>query len=350
MADLESLKGKETAPGNERRMAELLVSFGNLCLTTGDFDEGIGSFKKAVRFAKPSDYKLKEAEAYLGIGHILEKENKWDEAIDYLNRGLKLSEEIDYPLGMAAASRWLAHLNWHKSQYDESLKWLDKSMENAKRTGDSGILGMTLIEFGLIYSDRGELERANEYLKDSIPLLEGARDYKQVARVYNNLGDAAMQSEEWEKAIEYFEKCGEAAGMINNQEMMAWGFFNSAEALVNIGEVDEALERGQNALDILKPIGEIVGIQGSYRVLALGNSAKKNWDEAVKYFEKSFEALEGRDSKYHTGQIYYDWGRMYIAKGDKKRAKKLFLQAKEQLEPIGAKILLNKTENALEDL
>jgi len=346
--DLDTLKGKERAPGNQRWMTELLVNLGNLCHATGDFEEGLQSFKKAIRIAKETDYPLKEAEAHLGIGHILEKQNKWNEGIENLQKGLALSRSIDYPLGIADASRWLAHLHWHKSEYEEALKWLDTSMDNAERTGDDKIIGMTMVEYGLIYSDKGELDRARKYLSDSIPLFERAREYKQLARVYNNLGDAAMQAGEWKKAITLFDKCGEASAMINNQEMMAWGLFNSAEALINSGDIDEAIKRGQNALAILEPLGDILGIQGSTRILALAYTEKKEWEEAEEHFEKADSMV--KDSPYHTGMVHYNWGEMYKAKGDKKNAKEHFTIAKEQLEKIGAMMLLEKTDNALESL
>ena len=69
-AELGALKGKDHDLGSQRRLAELHVSHGNLCLATGDYNEGVRTFKTAVRVAKNSDHKLKEAEAYIGIGLI----------------------------------------------------------------------------------------------------------------------------------------------------------------------------------------------------------------------------------------------------------------------------------------
>lgn len=348
--ELDELKGRESEPGNQRRLADLFVNLGNLCQSTGDFDEGVRSYKKAVRYAKDAEYPLREAEAYLGVGHIKEKENRWDEALEYLKRGLALSERIDYPLGIADAARWMGHLHWHKSEYDVAMKWLEKSLENAERTGNDGIIGATLIEFGLVYSDLGDLDQTVKWYQKAIPLLENVRDYKQVARVYNNMGDSALQTKDWKKALKYFDKCKEYASMINNRMFQGWSLFNSGEALVSMGEPDEAIERSKAALKILDPKTDPMGIQGCYRVLAMAHAKKREWDKAEEFYDKATEMVIELDSKYYIGKIYHCRALMYAEKGDKKKAKKLLKQAKGQFESIGAERLLEEVNNDLDKL
>lgn len=349
-AELDGIKGRENEPGSERRFADLHVNLGNLCLATGDFEDGIRAYKTAIRYAKEADYPLKEAEANLGIGHIRERENNWDEAIEYLNRGLEISERIDYPVGIADASMWIGHLHWHKSEYEVALKWLEKSLENAKRTGDDSVVGATTIEFGLVYSETGKLDKAIEWFENSIPLLENVRDLRQLARVYNNLGDTCLQAKEWKKALGYFDKCSEYAGMINYQQMIGWSLFNSGEALVNIGEVDEAIERAERALKILEPVGEPMGIQGCHRIFALAYTKMREWDKAEENFQIATKLVVDQVSKFYIAQIQHDQGLMYLEKGDKKSARKLFNLAKEQLMAIGAQRLLEEVNGALAKL
>jgi len=348
--ELADMKGRENEPGSERRLADLHVNLGNLCQATGDFEEGIAAYKKAIRFAKEADYPLKEAEANLGIGHIREKMNDWDEAIEYLNRGLAISERIDYPLGIADGSMWIGHLHWHKSEYESALKWLEKSLENAKRTGDDGIIGATTMEFGLVYSETGKLQKAIEWFEKSVPLLENVRDFRQLARVHNNLGDTSLQAKDWKKALRYFDKCSEYAGMINYQQMIGWSLFNSGEALVNLDKAEEAVERADRAFKLLEPLGDPMGIQGCYRVRGLAYTKLRNWDRAEDNFKIALKLVVDQDSKFYIGQTYHDQGMMYAAKGDKKTAKKLFNLAKGQLESIGAEKLLEEVNNSLAKL
>jgi tetratricopeptide (TPR) repeat protein len=348
--ELEGLKGRESEPGSQRRLADLFVSLGNLCQSTGDFEEGVRAYKKAVLYAKDADYPLKEAEAYLGIGHIREKENKWDGALDYLKRGLSISERIDYPMGIADAAKWMGHLHWHKSEYDDAMKWLEKSLENAERTGNDGIIGASMIEFGLVYSDLGDLDKAVEWYKKAIPLLENVRDYKQVARVYNNMGDSALQTKDFKKALSYFDKCKDYASMINNQMFLGWSLFNSGEALVSLGEPDEAIERAERALTFLDPATDQMGMHGGYRVMAMAYANKNEWDKAEEFFGKSLELVEELDSKYYIGKTQHYRALMYAEKGDIKTAKKLLKQAKEQLKSIGAERLLEEVNSDLEKL
>jgi tetratricopeptide (TPR) repeat protein len=338
--EIETLKGKEGDPTMARRFADIYVAFGNICQATGDFEEGDKAYRNAIRHARKADYHLKEAEANIGIGLIFEKADKWDDAIDYLNKGLSISEKVDYPLGIADASRWLGHLEWHRSNYDRALEWLQKGLTNAERTGDDGMIGQIMIEFGLVYSDTGVLDKAVEWFTRSIPLLESVRDHRQLSRVYNNIGDSYMQQKVWDKAIENFGKSEEFARMINNQQFIGWSIFNSGEALLNTGEADEAITRGESALKILEPLNDTMGIQGSIRLMALGYAKKKDWAKAEEQFARAMTITEGIASKYHTGQLLYDIGKMLRDKGDKKKAKQHFTEAKAIFEEIGAKRLL----------
>ncbi|MDD4307478.1 MAG: tetratricopeptide repeat protein [Thermoplasmata archaeon] len=338
--ELETLKGKEGDPAMSRRFADMYVTLGSACHATGDFDEADKAFRNAIRYAKKADYPLKDAEAHIGIGLIFERNDKWDDAIEYLNKGLSISQSADYPLGIADASRWLGHLEWHRSNYDRALEWLEKGLSNAERTGDDSLVGQIMIEFGLVYSDRGELPKAIEWFSRSLPLLEGVRDYRQLSRIYNNIGDSHMQQKEWKKALEHFEKSEEYARMINNQQFIGWSLFNSGEALLNINEIDQAIDRADTALKMLEPLHDTMGVQGSIRIQALGYAKKKEWAKAEEMFSRAMEITEGMASKYHKGQLLFDIGRMHRDKGDKKKAKTLLTEAQALFKEIGAKRLL----------
>ena len=212
------------------------------------------------------------------------------------------------------------------------------------------MIGQVMIEFGLVYSDLGELEKANEWLAKSIPLLESVREHRQLARVYNNIGDAHMQMKEWEKAIQDLEKSEEYARMINNQQFIGWSLFNSGEAYINIGEPDQAIERAERAFKLLEPMADTMGIQGSTRVQAMAYAQKKDWDKAQEFFDKTVEITDSIDSKYHTGQIIYDIGKMLRDKGEKSNAEKNFQKAQKIFKEIGAQRLLNDVTEDLGNL
>ena len=54
------------------------------------------------------------------------------------------------------------------------------------------------------------------------------------------------------------------------------------------------------------------------------------------------------DSKYHTGQILYDIGRMLLDQGDKAQGKKNYQEAQKLFKEIGAQRLLDDITKDLE--
>jgi tetratricopeptide (TPR) repeat protein len=68
--------------------------------------------------------------------------------------------------------------------------------------GKVNINTATADQLGKVPGISGDMAKATDYYEKSIELLKNTRDYKQVARVYNNLGDRFLQDGEWKRAIE----------------------------------------------------------------------------------------------------------------------------------------------------
>ena len=202
----------------------------------------------------------------------------------------------------------------------------------------------------MIYSDIGDLERSEDEYKKCIALLERGRDYQQLSRAYNNLGDVYMQREEWDEAMEMFQNCNKYASMLNHQMMIAWSLFNSGEALSKMGNPDKSLDKCKKALELLEKLDDLVGLNAVHRNLGLAYSLKRDWDSAEGHFKESEKILARINSPFNQAHLKLEWGMMNKQKGDKQRAKEMFSEASKIFESIGAKVYLDRADMALKTL
>jgi tetratricopeptide (TPR) repeat protein len=78
-----------------------------------------------------------------------------------------------------------------------------KSLNLAKNLGNRKYEATALNNMALIFYDKGELDKALEYYKESLRLKT---DEKGKATTYNNIALIYEDKRDYEKAIEYYKK------------------------------------------------------------------------------------------------------------------------------------------------
>ena len=150
------------------------------------------------------------------------------------------------------------------------------------------------------------------------------------------MGDSTIKIKDYKGALEYFEKCKQAAEKISNKNFIAWGLFNSAEALAYLGELDKAEEYCIRALKIAEELDDRMGMNGIFKNLGIIYRFKKDWDKAIDNFNKSIVILEMLDIPYELGTTYWDLGRTFEDMGEKEEAIDNYNLAMELLESVGS--------------
>ncbi len=350
LSELKDIKSNQSDPLTERRELDAYLKLANISYTIGDWDDALGYYKTVTRLSQKLDDKFKLAEAQRNTGHIFKRQSEWDNAIKSFMASLETLENINSAAGTADAHRGLGYVYWRKGDYDNAKSNFKVAMENANKSGDKAMIGMVNIEMGLVNSDRGELEEAIGHYLESIKLLEGAREWQQLSRAYNNLGDTFLQLQQWEEAIKYFDLCKQSATKINHISMIGWSLFNSAEALAMSGNPDEAIVKCNEAIEILDKLHDHVGVSAAYRNLGVAYKFKEEWTSAEESFREAETRLDKINSPFNSAHLAMEWGIMYAEKGEKTNAEKLLQKAANIFEEIGAKKYLEKVNEHLNDL
>ena len=326
---------------------KLLLMLCNTYVLAGKWDKAFASAIEALEIFEKTGSRNQIINAYLALGNVERERSKLDEASDWYQKAMEMArEELDNQ-AIAKAARGLGYISWRWGNYESALSMLAEAEKIAKEINDP-LYGTIMVDTGNVYSALGDLEKAREYYMKGVEALQNSGNLWDLARAYNNLGDSYLQTMEWDRALEFFEKCSEVAKKAGLNNFLGWSLFNSAEALSGKGELQDALTYLDRALPILESIKDINGLSGVYRdygivYLKLGDYAKAetNLLKAMHYAEEADSADIMLDTKIDIAQLH-------ILKGETEKAKEILELALQSAKEMDARKKMEKIEEMLE--
>jgi tetratricopeptide (TPR) repeat protein len=347
---LEALEKMEKTDENKESMISLFNSMGEISYTLGDLNKGLNYYDMAIKLCNETGNKSAKAELFANKGEILSREGKWGLAVQNFEKSRIISEKLGDSHVVAKAYRGLAHVYWRFGDYDKATQYNNLSIQASMEVGDMHSIARTFIELGLIYSATGDYEKAIEYYSKSLKELEPFNDYSQIARAHNNIGDAYMKTERYEKAIDHFKKCVEIGKKSHSHEHIGWGNLNLGEANALNGTPNGAKKYVDEALSVMKKMGDRIGIQACYTVYGILYRLQGNWEESYKSFKIAMKMGEENKVPYNLAYSMYHIGLMYRDKGEKDRAKVELTRASEILKQLKPTDLIEKVNDQIKVL
>ena len=185
---------------------------GNLYLKEGEEELALKDYKKAVSVSD-NDYEL-----YIEIYENLNESNYRDDGLEFLNLALEIEGDTAHQL------LWRGRIYLILEQYDAAEKVLSSAVKKGNDEAN--------IYLAQAYRGKGEEEKASE-------VLSTFADKSQATSVgLMVLGDLYMESQEYDKAYEAYEK-GLSLDKISNKKQL---LKNEIGALEYMGEFSKALE------------------------------------------------------------------------------------------------------------
>jgi tetratricopeptide (TPR) repeat protein len=235
------------------------------------------------------------------------------------------------------ALRLLGNISWKRADYKKAIEFLLKAHEIAKNTKNLRLDGMVHLELGTTYSNTGDLNSADREYREAILVLERVGDARELGRAYNNFANNFVYLQKYDKAAEMFAKTKKMAEKAGDQSLAAWGAFNRAECLVELGATKEAMLELEWALPILEKIGDNYGVVGAVQIYGLAYAKMEDWENAEKFLKRARDMANKNGMPVSEAKVIRDQGRMYSWMGDKEKAMQFFKEARDVFEKQGSK-------------
>ena len=212
--------------------------------------------------------------------------------------------------------------------YDLALKYYNRALHIAEKNNDSIDIAISYNNIGLVYSDKGDYDKALEFLNKAMTIRKAklGEEHTDVATSYNNIGVVYYNKEDYDKALEYYNKALTIwKSKLGEEHTDVATFYNNIGLVYSDkGDYDKALEYYNKALTIWKSkLGEEhINVARSYNNIGSVYHDKGDYDKALEFLNKALAILKSKFGEEHTvvANYYNHIGSVYSDKEDYDKA------------------------------
>ncbi|TWD74933.1 putative ATPase [Kribbella amoyensis] len=216
------------------------------------------------------------------------EQDLFEAAGPHLLRSLELFRAIGDEAGQARCCSSLSYVCQRLSRIDEALAWAEQALELSRRINDETVEGISYLALGGLHVRRGEQAEAEQYFALSISMAEKAGNARSLAKRYENIGRAYLDSGLLDAAaaalstgIETFERMGDPSTLPEARLDLATVYLRQGDLTAARLHAERGLKDARNSSDTRRE-GQLLTLLG--RVSAAGKdfaSARSQWERAA---------------------------------------------------------------------
>jgi putative nucleotidyltransferase with HDIG domain len=218
----------------------------------------------------------------------------------------------------------------------EAVQCYEAAIQAAERDAERGILAESLRRLGVVHHQRNERAQARELCERSFRTATDLGDAVLAAEALNALAGFDVESGSIESAREKFYRAlelGRASPELRGRTEQNLG------VLANIqGALAEALAHYQQSLLAFESIGNDRGCAIAYHNLGMVSADRELWDDADRYYARSFEIAEAIGDIHLQGLGLLNHAEVHLARQRYDQAKQDAEAALGIFDQIGSKL------------
>lgn len=295
-------------------IADIYNNMAELYARKGDLDNALSFHEQSLVI---SSYRLgaedpKVAKSFYNIGNILANKGELDKALEHHNDALRIRRAFDDQHDSVTDSyeriaiiiETKGDKAYRDHNYDKGLECYEKSLsiyQNRLQSMNPLSYVDVYSKKAEIYQQKGELEKALEYLHKSLAIKQEnpTKDYVDLAISYHNIAKILCSKKQFDEALQYCNKALEVRreSLGDNHLLLADSYTLLADVHAQISDYDESMECLQQSLTI--KINHFNGYKHLEvaETLALIGRVLMSKEDSGGAWEKIDEALKIRQGK-----------------------------------------------------
>lgn len=266
-------------------MLPLLIQGANQ-IASNDTSEIQDSVQIAInqKISAAEDFSTKQMEAYFEYGQYLDETGNPKESIKQFNSALRIAINVNNNAKVATIANYLANMYTVIGDFSTSNDTYILALESAEKTNNSGEIAKISMNLASNYNYTGDYEKAFKYglyalkIKETtnnltricyhyiamgnifrenknhakweeyvqkaykIKEVEGCASFSDIAKIYNSLGGIAVQKDELEKGLLYYDTLLVLSEEAGYDTGISTALTNSAGIYKQLEDFDRALE------------------------------------------------------------------------------------------------------------
>jgi two-component system, NarL family, sensor kinase len=208
----------------------------------------------------------------------------------YLDSLRELTEKVNWKTGNGLYQRAIGKSYDVRGKHTEALEAYSRAIELMKAGGSNPYhLSYTYVLAAFVLRNNGMQGRCMEYLEKARPLAEKLEDTNNLGWILNYYGDYNYEQGNYPKALEYYQQIENLLPRATSPFLKANNPQDLANCYQRLGKEKLADRYRQAALRIAEKDNNDVVISEIYSDLALIYEQKKQYNEAIKYYQLSLD-------------------------------------------------------------
>jgi tetratricopeptide (TPR) repeat protein len=165
------------------------------------------------------------------------------QALIYAQDSLKIQEKYGTSLEIVESLDAVAICHGMlKLDLNTSLKYAKRCQLLARQINHQQIIHFNYVNLGIIYSNKGEFEKALYNFKHALHYFEETNEIQWLSATFNNIGAIYIQIGKYDEAVDYLKKSLKLAENLGNTWFIANSLVNTIETFRLKGDIDIAKE------------------------------------------------------------------------------------------------------------
>jgi predicted ATPase len=313
---------------NKLKRTEIIVNISITQYLQGTYDEALGTCKGALDLVGESCSK-EETMALIHMVRVYGKLGQHEKSIIYLEKALQILDNLHEDDLLVEALNYGGRVYLNKGEYDIALEYLNRSIEVTKKKGSLLPQGIALNDIGNIHRYKGQYDEALKSFKMFLRMSEKVGYQRGKAIASANIGQVYSDKEDYDNAIKNHRRNIMISKRIGDSEELAHTYSDMAYAYYYKKDLDTALSFCNLGLELGHKEAKM------RRILGMIYREKKEWEKSIENFLQSANLSENSGDMLDFGEVYHEFGLMWAAKGDKKKAKDMLQRAIQTYKNIG---------------
>ncbi|MEM7549418.1 MAG: tetratricopeptide repeat protein [Bacteroidota bacterium] len=257
-----------------------------------DFDSSLIYLRKSVNLATNIENDTLLAISNLTVGSAFMYSQKLDSATHYIKKANQVFQNLNHPKGISYTYHDLAIIYLRKGDYDKSLEYALEGLKIKEESDLSTWASYNLI--GIIYYENQEWEKALFYGEES---LKAAYDRKDSTISYNGIANVYRAKGNLDKAEEYILETIKYARVLGDNTGLGVFLNNYGELLYEKGKLKEAEKYFIESIEVRLKLKNYSGAAVTYGELALIYADRGLFNETDSCIKEALDLLEDDGSR-----------------------------------------------------
>jgi len=251
------------------------------------------------------------AESLLAMADILLRKSFWSNSNNLIDKAKEIFTKLDNKIGLAKCENLYGTSYGERGEVQLAKNHFLKGIDLLKNNVAGKLEAELETAFAILENICGNFDASKEHFYKALHTFEKLNEQKRIAELNHNIGMLYLESEEYEKAVNEFDKGIAVAIKGNFKTILSISYLGKANALLYLEDYNNTAEYCYKAMDIAINIEDKLTIADVYRVMGILERKLNHYNTSESYFQISLRLNEELGNKLNSAESAYEIALLY---------------------------------------